>query len=70
MTAPSPHVGSILRDYRMDKGLTEKEVYAPLGLSPSWLYSFERRGRCYERNLRKIFETFPDVKRRALEAMA
>lgn len=73
VTAPAPsealHVGRILREYRLDNNLTEQEVYATLGLSKSWLYSFEATGRCYERNLRKLFQQYPQFKAKVLEAI-
>lgn len=63
------HVGKILREFRLDNNLTEQEVYTTLGLSKSWLYSFEQKGRCYERNLRKLYQFYPQFKAKVLEAI-
>ena len=70
MVVDSGHTfGEVVRQFRIDRDIKEREFCTNVGRSPSWLYSFERGKKgYYERTAGAIMKAYPELRSRVEQA--
>lgn len=61
------HLGSIVRAFRMKNDIGEQQFAATVRRSISWLQKFEKKGSCFERTRKYIYEKYPAIQQMTAE---